>query len=170
MRLGDVVTLKWSEIDFEKKQIRRIPRKTRRKGKAIKIPLHYVLESMLRELQQDRKSPESEYLFPDAAQQYLDDKPTAISRQIQEHLKSCGIETTEKSTGRRQKQVVKVGFHSLRHSFVSMCAANKVPRVAIQELVGHGSPAMTDLYAHSDDEQRAQAIGLLPEMFESTDD
>ena len=29
---------------------------------------------------------------------------------------------------------------------------------------------MTDLYAHSDDEQRAKAIGLLPEMFDSEED
>jgi len=35
---------------------------------------------------------------------------------------------------------------------------------AIQELVGHGSPAMTMLYSHADDEQKASAINVLPAL------
>jgi hypothetical protein len=30
------------------------------------------------------------------------------------------------------------------------------------ELVGHGSPAMTALYSHAGDEQKAKAIAALP--------
>jgi hypothetical protein len=36
--------------------------------------------------------------------------------------------------------------------------------VAIQELVGHGSPAMTMLYSHADEGQKATAIASLPTM------
>jgi len=78
-------------------------------------------------------------------------------------FESCGIQTTEAPTnGHRRKRIVRVGFHSLRHSFVSLCAANRVPQVAIMELVGHGSPAMTALYSHAGDEQKAKAIAALP--------
>ena len=59
---------------------------------------------------------------------------------------------------------MRVGFHSLRHSFVSLCAANRVPQVAIMELVGHGSPAMTALYSHAGEEQKAKAIAALPAL------
>jgi len=38
------------------------------------------------------------------------------------------------------------------------------PQVAIQELVGHGSPAMTALYSHADFEQKHNAINGLPAM------
>ena len=76
----------------------------------------------------------------------------------------CGIKTTEKATGQRKKAIVRVGFHSLRHSFVSLCAANNVPQVAIMELVGHGSPAMTRLYSHAGSEEKARAIAALPAM------
>ena len=62
----------------------------------------------------------------------------------------------------RKRAIVRVGFHSLRHSFVSLCAAHRVPQVAIMELVGHGSPAMTALYSHAGDEQKAKAIAALP--------
>jgi integrase/recombinase XerD len=52
----------------------------------------------------------------------------------------------------------------LRHSFVSLCAANRIPQVVIQELVGHGSPAMTALYSHADFEQKQNAINTLPAL------
>ncbi len=39
-----------------------------------------------------------------------------------------------------------------------------MPQHAIQELVGHGSPAMTVLYSHADDQQKVEAIRVLPDM------
>ena len=69
-----------------------------------------------------------------------------------------------KGNGHRRRAIVRKGFHSLRHSFVSLCAANRVPQVAIQELVGHGSPAMTALYSHADFTQKQDAINGLPAM------
>jgi hypothetical protein len=45
-----------------------------------------------------------------------------------------------------------------------LCAVNRVPQVAIQDLVGHGSPAMTALYSHADFDQKRAAIATLPEI------
>lgn len=178
LRLGDVITLKWSEIDFAKGQITRIPRKTRRKRKSVSFPLHPVLRALLEELKASSKKGEK-YLFPEAAANYERSGASTITRHIQAHFAACGIRTTKEGTGftyetnkdgRRVKKstgrraVVEVGFHSLRHSFVSLCAANNVPQHAIQELVGHGSPAMTMLYSHADDEQKASAINVLPAL------
>ena len=45
-----------------------------------------------------------------------------------------------------------------------------VPQAAVQELVGHSSPAMTALYTHAGDELKAQAVAALPAMsFEPED-
>lgn len=86
-----------------------------------------------------------------------------VVEQTVEFFQSRGIQTQEKPTNsHRRRAIVRIGFHSLRHSFVSLCAANRVPQVAIMELVGHGSPAMTALYSHAGDEQKAQAIAALP--------
>jgi integrase len=162
LRLGDVVTLRWSEVDFDEQVIKRVPSKTRRKGKVVTFPLHPVLESMLRELRQ--RTPESvDLLFPEEAELHATKGASALTKRIQDHFKACGIQTTEKATDEhRKKAIVRVGFHSLRHSFVSLCAAKHVPQVAIMELVGHGSPAMTALYSHAGSEQKAKAIAKLP--------
>ena len=64
----------------------------------------------------------------------------------------------------QDRAVVEVGFHSLRHTIVSLCKANNVPRAAIQERVGHSSPAMTALYTHAGEELRTKAVAALPAM------
>jgi integrase len=166
MRMGDCACLAWEAVDFENGLITHIPMKTSRKGKQVRIPIHPVLESLLEELRQTSRG---KYLFPEERKSYLHDG-SLLSRRIKRFLKTtCEIETQDKeTTGQRKNVVCRVGFHSLRHSFVSLCAANRVPQVAIMELVGHGSPAMTALYSHAGDEQKAKAITALPSVsFES---
>jgi len=159
MRLGDVVSLRW--IDIGKNKIEIIPLKTRRKGKKIAMPIHPALRVLLNELK--KQVGDSEYLFPTEREAYLKDT-ASITKRFQQFLNDCGITTQEKGNGHRRRAIVRKGFHSLRHSFVSLCAANRVPQVAIQELVGHGSPAMTALYSHADFEQKQNAINGLPNM------
>ena len=163
LRLGDVITLRWDEVDLDSEEIKRVPLKVDRKGqrKEITIPIHPVLAAMFRELRKD-SSDGAVYLFPDAVKKYRRER-ASITKPMQKFFEDCGIETTEQATnGHRRKAIVRVGFHSLRHSFVSLCASNKVPQSAIMELVGHGSPAMTAIYTHTTDKARKQAIGKLP--------
>jgi integrase len=159
MRMGDVVNLKWANIGQD--SIVLIPSKTKRKGKQITLPIHPVLRVLLEELR--KQSGAGEYLFPDDHAVFLKDN-SAISKLFQKFLEDCGIATSEQGGIHRRKVITRKGFHSLRHSFVSLCAANRVPQVAIQELVGHGSPAMTALYSHADFEQKQSAINSLPAM------
>lgn len=173
LRLGDCVTLKWDAgqhvngrsmklgVLLDEQVIRLIPHKTKRTQKVVTVPIHPVLLSMLYELRAE--NPSKSYLFPTFAKPYLAGKADQITNRIQKLFINCGIETTEKIDGRK-RVAVRVGFHSLRHSFVSLCAANNVPQHAIQELVGHGFPAMTMLYSHADDEQKASAINVLPAL------
>ncbi|MEM7391142.1 MAG: site-specific integrase [Verrucomicrobiota bacterium] len=162
LRLGDVVTLKWSEIDLKNGVINRVPSKTKRTNKSVQIPIHPVLDSLLTELKSNGSTGDA--LFPESAKRYGND-PASISKRIQKHFQSNDIITTEKSDSKHRKRaVIRVGFHSLRHSFVSLCAANRVPEVAIMEMVGHGSPAMTRLYSHAGSEQKVSAIAGLPKI------
>jgi len=159
MRLGDVIHLKWANIG--KDSIVLIPSKTKRKGKQITLPIHPVLRTLLNELR--KQTGTGEYLFPDD-HAIFQKGCSGVSKNFQQFLNDCGIVTTEEGNGHRRRAIVRKGFHSLRHSFVSLCAANRVPQVAIQELVGHGSPAMTALYSHADFEQKQSAINSLPAM------
>ncbi len=168
MRLGDCVCLQWDSVDFKAGVITHIPRKTRRKKKQVRIPVHPVLSALLYEL---RETSRGKYLFPTERKEYLRDG-VAISKRIQSHFKdTCQIETSEiLEEGQRKNAVCRVGFHSMRHSFISLCAANRVPQVAVMELVGHGSPAMTALYSHAGDEQKLKAITALPSISFETED
>jgi len=182
MRLGDCVCLRGDAIDFETGIITVMPMKTRRKKKVIRIPLHPVLDGILHELREDSAG---EFLFPEEQALYLKD-PSNLSKRIQKFYTGCKIQTQKTGTGKTDeykadlkawkkdgrkgdkptytRAVVEVGFHSLRHSFVSLCAANRVPQVAVMELVGHGSPAMNRLYSHAGDEQKIKAIAALPSV------
>ncbi|MCX7010201.1 MAG: tyrosine-type recombinase/integrase [Kiritimatiellaeota bacterium] len=158
LRLSDVINLKWANI--RPGRIELMPGKTARKGKTITIPLHPVLDLLL---QERRTQVVGEYVFPDEIAQNAR-AHSGVSKRFQAFLEDCGIVTTEAKGEHRQLAIVRKGFHSLRHSFVSLCAANRVPQVAIQDLVGHGSPAMTALYSHADFEQKTAAIATLPAM------
>ena len=55
-----------------------------------------------------------------------------------------------------------VGFHSLRHSFVSICAQAGVPLPVVQALCGHGSPAVQRHYIHLGQDTVQTAVNSLP--------
>ena len=64
------------------------------------------------------------------------------------------------------RAVVEVGFHSLRHTWVSLHAMHGTPQAVIQESAGHANPAMTEHYTHvSIDAARRAAEALnLPQL------
>jgi integrase len=160
LRLGDVATLKWCEVDLRRNQIRRTPRKTaNHSARPIVIPMHPALRVMLAELPANER--DKIYVLPKTASTYLSAARTVVSASIQRHFKANGIETTAKrETGSRP--VVLVGFHSLRHTFVSMCREANVPLSVVESLVGHSNVAMTQHYTHVSEQAAQSAIRLLP--------
>jgi len=184
LRLGDVVKFQWDYIDWKQSTFSLIPSKSgrgkRAASKRVSFGLHPVLEALLLELRGKRRKPTG-YLFPKLAAEYVRGNRNVATAQIQAFFKGWGIATHKAGTGKWKEEegnrvdsgkraVVEVGFHSLRHTFVSLCKANNVPQAAVQELVGHSSPAMTALYTHAGDELKAQAVAALPAMsFEAED-
>ena len=162
LRLADVVNLRKDTVNLKENMIEVIPVKTKRKGKKVRIPIHPtirpLLENMMRQVDGD-------YFFLKERELHANNS-TNITVNIQKHFEACGIKTTEKpTTSHRRRAIVRVGFHSLRHSFVSLMAAGGAPQHVIQQLVGHGSPAMTEHYTHLDDTQKATAMSALPASF-----
>ena len=160
-RLGDAVSMKWEYIDFERGMIEFKPSKTKRKKKVVQIPLHPVLAKLLKEL---KDKSDSDYLFPDEHSAYQ--KHTSnLTRPIQKHFEACGIKTTEKpQNSHRRLKIVRIGFHSLRHSFVSLMAAQGVPGHVISDMAGHLIESTTGIYKHSDNKQNTAGIKALPEI------
>jgi hypothetical protein len=157
LRLGDAATLRWEEVSFPLNRITRKPMKTARKGKIVVIPLHPTLRAILEETPElDRR----DFVLPGLAALYMRDK-SALSKRIQNHFDDCKIKTQFKHAD-KIRATCEVGFHSLRHSFVTICAAAGVPLAVVQALCGHGSPAIQAKYIHIGVEAAAQAIDALP--------
>jgi hypothetical protein len=102
------------------------------------------------------------YVMPGLAELYQRDDTTLVKR-IQAVFKGCGIDTRCTVKG-YSRQGVDVGFHSLRHSFVSLSANAGASLAAVQAVVGHSNPAMTRHYLHADQNVVKNAVGLLPDV------
>jgi integrase len=180
LRLGDCATLRWAEVDLIRGQIKRTPHKTaRRHPDPITIPIHRALLQMLAAIPERANA---EYVLPQTASLYIR-SPTELVRKIQAHFVACGIRTIRPGTGVEtvigkdgkpvkrdtgKHPVVEVGFHSLRHTFVSLSRSADAPLAVVEGLVGHSSPAMTRHYTHTSDAARRTAIDSLPDISAKT--
>jgi integrase len=168
LRLGDCCTLKWNEVDLERGLIKRIPNKTQGEPILIGIPVRLVAR-----LSGTPRAQRKGYVLPKYAEDYtyVSEKGkhshrTRITNRIQKHFEmNCGISTHAEGTGYNlisdpenegkfirqysgRRAVVEVGFHSLRHTFVSLQAEQGTSGLLVQQIVGHGNPAMTQHYHH----------------------
>ena len=163
LRMGDCCTLQWGEVDLARGIIRRIPRKTAYKGAdaAVVVGIPAVLGEYLGGLPRAGK-----YLVPGLAEEYERGAAPTISRNIQTHFQSAGIETVKEGTGgdTGRRAVVLAGFHSLRHFYLSTLAQAGAPMAVLQKLAGHGNPIMTDHYLHLTPEAARMTAAKMPEL------
>jgi integrase len=160
MRRGDCATLRWCEVDLVRGIIRRVPNKTaRRNPKPVLVPIHPTLRAILDDAHDvpDR----GDHVLPELAALYRDHR-TILNKSLQKHFLACGIRT--QSPGAGQRASCEVGFHSLRHSFVSLCRAANAPLSVVESLVGHNSPAMTRHYTHTGEAAAGAAVAALPDI------
>jgi integrase len=180
LRLGDCATLRWGEVDIKRGIIRRVPSKTaRRNPKPVLVPLHKTLRTMLEEIPVKNRR---DYVLPESADLYLKSS-SELSKRIHLHFEACGVKTQKPGTGRLiekgpdgkerkvstgKRAVVEVGFHSLRHTFVSMCREANAPLSVVEAIVGHANPAMTRHYTHTSEAAAGAAVALLPDVTGNT--
>jgi integrase len=162
LRLGDCATLRWGEVDLPRGMIRRIPNKTaRRNPKPVIVPIHPILRDMLAGTPLDKRG---EYVLPEMAALYAHNI-CAVTDRVQGHFKACGITLHKPGTGTGGKRaVIEVGFHSLRHTFVSLCRESNAPLAVVESIVGHSNPSMTRHYTHVGELAAGRAVALLPSV------
>ncbi|NCU26968.1 hypothetical protein EOM86_09650, partial [Candidatus Nomurabacteria bacterium] len=107
LRLGDVATLRWSDIegyapnlvapDFYRHEITRVTRKTKA---VVHIPIERELADFLRD--QYEVSGQEEYILPEAAKLYLEHQ-NLLNGRILGYLHSLGIQTQRSIPGRTRK-------------------------------------------------------------------
>ena len=159
LRLADAATLRWGEVDLVRGIIRRVPSKSR-KGRLLTIPIHAALRAVLTEIEPEKRR---EYVVPEIARDY-ETRRTNITDRIQKLIESCEIKTLRDRKGPGARKIVEVGYHSLRHAFVSMCAEGHVPLSVVQGLIGHTTTGMTEKYFHLSAGAANAAIAALPSV------
>lgn len=158
LRLYDCATLLWQEVDLDRRLIIRVPHKTAKSGKAVKIGMPAFLVNELRPHKRLNG-----FVCPGIAEHYTTGKHSKVSRTIKRIFRRAGIvKQFDKGTDGRARAAADVGFHSLRHTFVSLQAEAGTSLAAVQALVGHANPAMTRHYHHTTNEAALQAADSFP--------
>lgn len=159
LRLGDCALMDWGTVDMVRRVIVTVPRKTRKKRTVVEIPIHAALFAILDETPAGRRRG---YLMPDIADTYKRDT-SAIAARIRRTFEAAGLSTRADVDGYAIR-VAKIGFHSLRHTFVSMMGNAGAPLALVQSIVGHANPMMTAHYFHARTDALANAVGNLPAL------
>lgn len=136
MRRGEILNLKWSNVDLEFGFIELLKTKS---GRSRRIPISDKLRKVLEGIERT-----SEFVFinSETGCPYTDIKHSWSSV-----LKEAKIDNFR--------------FHDLRHTFCTRLADSGVPIPIIQELAGHSRIATTMRYTHVIPEQKKKAIELL---------
>lgn len=165
LRRGDCCTLQWDEIDLDHRIISRIPNKMRNRTQdpenvrvRIGIP-HVLLDELSAIPPSKRRGP----VLPNICNIYNKNRPRLDSC-LESLFKNAKIETVKPGSKSAQHPhgIVIKGFHSLRHTFVSLSAEAGAPQHVIQRIVGHSSPLMTMHYTHLGNADLLRSADRLP--------
>ena len=162
--LGDLITMRADTVDLKTDMISMSRRKT---GKRVTIPLSKTLRALLISIWPKGGKG---YFWPVEAARYLKVGASPFSQEFYDMLAGAGMVTAREgkqaaAKGRAAKRKPqKLGFHNLRHTFVTHLKISGSMDSVAKELAGHGSDAVSSVYTHLPAETLTKAIGLLPEF------
>ncbi len=160
LRLKDCALLKWNAVDLAGGFIRITPEKTKRHKIAVSIPILPPLAEALRAARESGGDAGG-YVMPELAELYQQSGGKYLSNRLKTVFKHAGITTAVEAEGRARK-VTDFGFHSLRHTFVSMAARAGIRQAVVQSIVGHTNAAMTAHYTHTNEADLRAAMAAFP--------
>ena len=138
-RLGEVLSLRWSDIDFERRFLLLPDSKTGAKT----VYLSEIAVRVLRDIERNEGSP---YVFP--------------GKRSSEPLRSIRVPWKHLCKAARLDNL---RLHDLRHSFASVGAASGLSLPMIGALLGHSQPNTTARYAHLAASPLHQAVDAIGE-------
>ena len=186
MRLKDCALLTWDKINFDRKMITVVAAKTRRFNKGpLLIPLLPMLFEHFKHIYYNGISG---YVMPTIAHRYIDEERRerlssntksdngGISNEIKRLLAFVGLSVNTRlpqnsvnessSIQRRKKRPNIYGFHSFRHNFVSVCAANNIPMAYVEAIIGDDSSVLREYYTHVNfEDMQLRISGIQGDLF-----
>ncbi len=137
MRKGEILNLKWHDVDFERGIIHLYLTKN---GEKREVPMN---ERVRQALIAVRKHPDSPYIFCGR-----DGRPYADIRKS--FFTACD-----------NSGIIDFRFHDLRHTFASQLVMAGIDLNTVRELLGHKSLEMTLRYAHLSPDYKKRAVDVL---------
>ena len=152
LRRGEILALRWDDLDFRtgvlrvERQVQRIrgklvvsQPKTRASSRSILLPT-----PVLKILEQYRQSVTSQWMFPSPRKGDSPRDPTAVRKKLSAVLKRVGCPA--------------IRFHDLRHTFATSALEHGMDVKTLSTVIGHVSSATTlNVYAHVTDEMWQKA-------------
>ena len=136
MRKGEILKLKWKNIDFEQQLISVTETKS---GRPREIPMNNFLTETLKSVKFM-----GEYVFCRSDGTRFQNIRKSFETAVEKaNLKDCT-------------------FHTLRHTFASLLVMGGVDLTTVKELMGHKSIEMTLRYAHLAPDHKRFAVEVLP--------
>ncbi len=176
MRQGELLALKWSDIDFSTGQLH-VQRNLQRFSRSGKLILQFSTpksESSNRTFLIGKDTLE---ILELQRQQVELMKRVAKGRWKEDDLvfpSSVGTPMNQSNLLKRFAEVLKLAhlphirFHDLRHIAASMMLNNGVPELTVSHILGHSVPSTTmNMYGHRDPTVEYQVACLMDQIFES---
>jgi integrase len=138
LRHGDVLNLKWKEVDLEAACIRMLIKKTR---EVLEIPLNDQAMKVVRAWHGMKKTA---WVFynPETGDQFKD-----LWLGLKKACRKAGLEG--------------ITWHTFRHTFASRLTGSGVDLVTVKELLGHSEISVTMRYAHTNRDAKRRAVKRL---------
>jgi len=146
MRLGEIVHLRWADVNLNKKIITVGSVQFITKSKKIRyIPMNDTVHQLLLSIKPADKQSKKYVFGKTASMHYTTD---FFSKKFKEAFKKTEIKTD-------------YCFHSLRHGFASRLAQLGVPIITISKLLGHSNISTTMIYSQVNLDDLRQGIEKL---------
>ena len=154
LRRGELLGLKWEDIDLERGTIQVRRQIARIDGEIVEAPLktknsYRVLSigaDAVEILKEQRKRTHSEYVFPSPTGGPM--SPDSVLHMLHRVLKRAGLP--------------KIRFHDMRHTFATVALQNGVDIKTVSGMLGHHSAGFTlDTYAHVTTQAQRQAANTM---------
>ncbi len=151
LRLGELLALRWKDIDFTTKVIliQNSEGFTTKSKRSRVVPMCEELCCLLRGRKENIRC-ESETVFHDKKGMPL--KEGTASQKFKRYVRRAGLND-------------KLHFHSLRHSFASGLVTSGATLYAVQKLLGHSTSKTTEIYSHLLPQQLHKEVNGLAARF-----
>ena len=167
MRAGEILALKWKDIDFDNNSLRVSKSKTfddtlkSPKNKSSKRPINLMpaVVSALQEYKTVQKKNKLRYGIDYFKSDFIctldNGKPM-----------STNYLTTTFKRKVKQYHFIQIRFHDLRHSFATISLTNGVHPKVVQEILGHSSIKVTmDTYSHVIPTMHQESMSKIEQAF-----